>query len=491
MNKYQTLAGNMVVMAIGQLSSKLLVYVMLKFYQNELGTAGYGQMGNIVYACDLLIFIVSLSMANGVLRFSLEKSNDGRMVFSTAINITLVSSAVFVLFVPLIGLIPMLKGYQWLIYIYVVLGIFKDICSLYVKAKVSVVLFTLDGIFTTVITVLCNLVLLGVFHFGVTGYVFSIILGNVASLIFTHITGRLYAVYHPLRTDRTLRNSMLRYCIPLIPTTIMWWIISGSDSFMVSSIIGEDANGIYQFAYKFPNLIILVLAVFMQAWRMSAITERNSRTVSNFYSNIFDMLQTLMFLAAGGIMLILHPIIMPLFAGEGFDSAYFYVPLLLGATIFQSFDSFLSTIYEAAQKTTHSLISSVVGAVTNIVLNLILIPLMGVSGAAIATLSSYLVVFIYRIVDTRKYLYMTLYWAKINTNLVLLCVMGWSVMFLEKGAVQNIVNCVVFLVIAFLNYRSCISAVKLILNKGKKRTPQPENSAQTGQEGQSTRPPKK
>lgn len=474
-NKYQTLAGNMVVLAIGQLSSKLLVYVMLKFYQNALGTAGYGQMGNIIYACDLLITVVSLSMSSGVLRYALEKSNDGSAVLTTAINIVLASSVVFLLFVPLIGMIPMLKGYQWLIYIYVVLAAIKEVSSFYVRARVSVVLYSVDGIINTVVTVLCNLLFLGVFHFGVTGYVFSIVLGNVVSLIFLNITAKLYMVYRPLHADGFIRKSLLRFCIPLIPTSIMWWIISGSDSFMVTHFLGEGENGIYQFAYKFPNLIVLVLGIFMQAWRMSAITERNSRTVSNFYSNIFSMLQTLMFLAAGGIILFLHPVIMPLFAGEGFDYAYFYVPLLLGAAIFQSFDSFLSSIYEAAQKTTHSLISSVIGAAANIVLNLILIPLIGVAGAAIATLISYLVVFIYRIIDTRKYLYMTVYWAKININLALLCVMGWATMFLEKDAAQCIINGVVFLIIVFLNYQSCIQAIKLILSKGKKK-PSPQAS---------------
>lgn len=476
MNKYKTLAGNVVILAIGQLSSKLLVYIMLKFYQNALGTAGYGQVGNIIYACDLLMNVVSLSMASGVLRFALEKANDGKSVFSTAINIVLTSSAVFLLFVPLIGFIPMLKGYEWLIYIYVVLAALKDVCSFYVRARVSVVLYSLDGIITTVMNVLFNLLFLGVFHFGVTGYVFSIVLANVTSMIFLFTAGRLYKEYSPLRRDRTLRSAMLRYSVPLMPTMIMWWIISGSDSFMVTMFVGDDANGIYQFAYKFPNLVILVLGVFMQAWRMSAITERNSRTVSNFYSNIFSMLQTVLFLASAGIMLILHPMIMPLFAGEGFNSAYFYVPMLLLASIFQSFNSFLSSIYEASQKTTHSLISSIIGAVSNIVLNLILIPLMGVMGAAVATMLSYLIVFIYRIVDTRKYLYMKVYWAKIGVNLTLLCVMGWSAMFLEVGAVQNIINAVVFLVIAALNFQSCIQAVKLVLNK-RKTTPSQEGES--------------
>lgn len=475
MNKYKTLAGNVVILAIGQLSSKLLVYVMLKFYQNALGTAGYGQMGNIIYACDLLISVVSLSMASGVLRFALEKDNDGKYVLSTAVNIVFVSSVVFLLFIPLIGFIPMLKGYEWLIYIYVVLGALKEVCSYYVRARVSVVLYSIDGIITTVMTVVYNLLFLGLFHFGVAGYVFSIVLGNVTSLIFLFTAGGLYKEYHPKRRDGTLLNAMLRYCIPLIPTNIMWWVISGSDSFMVTYFVGDDANGIYQFAYKFPNLVILVLGIFMQAWRMSAITERNSRTISKFYSNIFSMLQTVLFLASGGIMLILHPMIMPLFAGKGFNSAYFYVPMLLLASIFQSFNSFLSSIYEASQKTTHSLISSVIGAVSNVILNLILIPLMGIMGAAVATMLSYLIVFIYRIVDTRKYLYMTVYWAKIGVNLALLAVMGWSTMVLEVGVAQNVINAVVFLIIAALNFQSCIQAVKLVLQKGKNQ-PKPQNS---------------
>ena len=85
---------------------------------------------------------------------------------------------------------------------------------------------------------------------------------------------------------------MLRYSIPLMPTTIMWWVVNVSDTFMVSAIIGISENGVYSFAYKFPNLAAILVGIFMQAWNMSAITERNSRTVSKFYSNVFHMMQT-------------------------------------------------------------------------------------------------------------------------------------------------------------------------------------------------------
>lgn len=455
----------MMILAIGQLSSKLLVYVMLKFYTSMLGTAGYGEMSVIVNACDLLISVVSLSISSGVMRFALDQSNNGQMVFSMGVNTILLNSVVFLAITPLIGKIPFLKGYEWTIYIYVVLGALKEVCAIYVRSRQSVTLFAIDGIVTTVSTVVFNLILLGIFKFGIVGYIFSIILGNITSMIFLGITGQLYAEYRPFGVDRTLRSAMYRYSIPLMPSMIMWWIINVSDTFMVREIIGKDATGIYSFAYRFPNLANLVMAIFSNAWRMTAITERNSRATSNFYSNAFSMLQTIMFIACAGIMLILRPVIMPFFASEGFETAYLYVPALLGAVIFQGMVNFLGSIYEAARKTTHSLTSSVVSAVTNIVLNIVLIPLIGIMGAAIATLTSYIVVFIYRIIDTKKYLYMKVYWLKIIINLALLTIMAWSIMVLEFGVLQNVINVVIFLIIAALNFQSCIQAVRLVLNK--------------------------
>ena len=469
-NKYRTLAGNMLILTIGQFSSKLLVYVMLNFYTSKLGKAGFGTMNIIVSTAGLLISVVTLSIADGVLRFALEKNNNGKMVYSIGINVCLIGCVVFALFVPLLGMIPMLKGYEWLMYIYVITGSVKEISGIYVRCRYEpsgVKLFAVDGIITTISSILFNLLFLGVFNWGVEGYIWAVILGDVTSLIFLNATAKLYTQYRPFRNDKTLRDSMLRYSIPLMPTMIMWAIINNSDMYMVEGLISKEANSIYTFAYKFPNLVTIVVGIFAQAWRMTAITERNSRTTSLFYSNILSMQQTVMFLTCGGIMLILRPIIIPFFGDEEFYSAFFYVPTLLFATIFQAMDNFLSSIYEAARKTSHAMISSVVGAVVNIALNLILIPIpqLGIEGAAIATLASYVVVFVYRIIDTKKYLYMTVYWVKIIVNLLLLLSMAFSVMFLEYGTLQNVLNAVFFVMIAALNFKSCVQAVGAVLNK--------------------------
>ncbi len=465
MNKYQKLASNTLVLAIGQFGSKLLVYVMLKFYTSMLGTDGYGDVTNIVNASALLISVVTLSISEGVLRFGLDKANNGRHVLSIGINVGVIGLIIFAAFVPLIGFIEMLKGYEWLIFMYVCTGSIKHICAIYVRARGHVKTFAIDGIITTIATVLFNLLLLGVFNMGVVGYVLSVSLGDTVSIIFLCIKAKLLQKYRPFGNDKMLRNAMIRYSIPLIPTTIMWWVINVSDTFMVTAIYGSDANGVYSFAYKFPNLAAIVVGIFMQAWNMSAITERNSRTISNFYSNVFNMMQTLMAFLVAGILLVFRPIIMPLLGSEGFEFAYFYLPCLLIAVLFQSCSSFMGSIYEASNKTTHTLASSCVGAGVNIVLNVVLLNTIGVIGAAIATLVSYLAVYIYRYFDTKKYLYMKVNFVSLGVNLAVISVMGASVMFLPYGVIQNVVNCVLFLVIVAINFRSCTNAVKLFINK--------------------------
>lgn len=466
MNKYQTLASNTIILAIGQFGSKLLVYVMLRFYTNMLGADGFGDVNNIINASSLLISVVTLSINEGVLRYALDKANNGRHVLSIGLNTAIIGLVVFAAAVPLVGLIEMLSGYEWLIYMYVATGSIKGICAIYVRARGHVKLFAIDGILTTLMVILLNLLFLGVFNMGVVGYVLSVSLGDLCSIVFLSIRAKLYKQYRPLGNDPTLAKSMLRYSIPLMPTTIMWWIINVSDTFMVTAFFGKAANGVYSFAFKFPNLAAIVVGIFSQAWHMSAITERNSRKISQFYSNVFNMIQTVMYITAAGILLVLRPIIMPFFGAEGFEQAYIYVPFLVAAVVFQSFNNFLSSIYEACNKTTHSFISSVIGAGSNVLLNLLLLNSpMGVLGAALATLISYMLVYIFRVIDTKKYLYMKVNYPKMFVNLLMIAAMSVSVMVLEAGVVQNIVNCVVFIIIVAINFRSALQAVKLFVNR--------------------------
>lgn len=70
---------------------------------------------------------------------------------------------------------------------------------------------------------------------------------------------------------------MLRYAIPMIPTTLLWWIVSVSDRYIITYMLGADANGLYAAAYKIPTIVVLVSTIFMDAWQVSAVSEIKDR----------------------------------------------------------------------------------------------------------------------------------------------------------------------------------------------------------------------
>ena len=91
-----------------------------------------------------------------------------------------------------------------------------------------------------------------------------------------------------------------------------------------------------------------------------------------------------------------------LVASDSFYVAWQYVPFLLLGVSFQCFVNFFSTLYIAAKRSVANMLTTMVGAVSNIALNFALIPVWGIQGAAFATFISFFLVFIVRCVDCRR-----------------------------------------------------------------------------------------
>lgn len=409
MNRYKKLASNTIVLALGQFGSKLLVVLLMRFYQNMLGEEGYGEIGTIIDTATLLMAFATLSIGESIIRFGLDKAYNNTQVFSIGIKVTLVGTSMCFLIVPLIGwtagllpdnnVIALLDRYSWITAVYVFTGSLKSTCALFVRSNGNVRLYAVDGIFTTLMNVLFNLLFLLVFKWGNMGYLLSVICADVCSVLFLTYMGRLKKHFALIGTDRKLRRAMLRFAVPMIPTTVMWWIINASDTFFVSEMLGFAQSGMYKAAYRLPNMIALLSGIFSQAWNMSAISEKNSRTIAKFYSDVFSAFQSIVFMVGSCMLLIIRPFI-SVFCAEQFRNAYIYTPFLVMAAVFSCFATFMGSIYVASKQSKRSMLTTAVGACMNLLLNASLIPVLGNHGAALATFSSFLTVFIIRAFDT-------------------------------------------------------------------------------------------
>ncbi|MBQ9963648.1 MAG: polysaccharide biosynthesis C-terminal domain-containing protein, partial [Clostridia bacterium] len=401
MDKYKRLFSNTLIFAIGTFSSKLLSFFLTRLYTEVLSQGQYGITDMLQQSGNLLLPLITLGITNAVVRFGLDKGVRKSDVFTTGL-ISLFGGLILLLLIsPLLGFIPLVGDYVWLLCLFVFTSSLRSLCAQFVRAQNRVKLFAVDGILSTVTTILFNILYLVVFKFGIVGYMFSIICSDVLSVIFLVVVAKLHRFINIRSLDFSVLRSMLKYAVPLIPNTVLWWITNVSDRYIVSWFWDESYTGLYAAAYKIPSLVILVSGIFMDAWQISAVTEEEGR--NRFYTKITSLYTAFLFVLASGVIVFTRVVPHVLFAADYYE-AWRYIPLLTVTVVFTCLVNFLGSIYMVEKKSIRSLLTALLSAVINIALNLWWIPRYGVNGAATATLVCYGVVFVVRLIDTRRYI---------------------------------------------------------------------------------------
>lgn len=263
-------------------------------------------------------------------------------------------------------------------------------------------LFAVQGLVNTALVIGLN-ILLAVFRLGVTGYVLSTAVSDVLTTVYLVFRAKLWRYLK--RPEKGTLPRMLRYCVPLIPTATFCWITSVSDRYMITAWLGSAANGIYAVSAKLPTILTVLSSVFMEAWLFSAVTERQEGSAAHqqFYASVWKTFVAGMVLSASGVIAFSR-LEVGLLAEEEFFSAWQFVPVLCLVMVFAAFSTFLSSVYVVSKKSTLSFWTALLGAGSNVLMNFLLILRIGVLGAAIATLLSYVLVVVVRAVSIRRLL---------------------------------------------------------------------------------------
>lgn len=421
-NKYRTLLDNTFLLSLGTFGSKILTFVMVRFYTGVLTPSDYGTADLIMQTANLLLPVASLGITNGVFRFALDRKEHRKSIFSAGLYTILLGSLILLAAGPLLSRSEDLHEYVELICAYTLASCLHSLCAQYIRAEGKTALFAGQGIFNTALVIWFNILFLQVFRLGVFGYVMSVVVADGICTGYLVLREKLWKLLVP-KPDDSVTKAMLRYSIPLIPATIFWWITSVSDRYMVTWFLGAEANGLYAVACKIPTILSLLSTIFMEAWQFSAISEATGdREVHiRFYSQVWGFFLSAMVLV-GSVMIVLCRLEIRVLAARSYYAAWQYVPVLAMAMVFSAFSSFMNSVYVVMEKSHLSLWTAVWGAGANILMNLWMIPRIGIQGAAIATLVSYLMCFGIRAVSARRLIPFRLYPGRltVSTGLLLL-----------------------------------------------------------------------
>lgn len=431
--RYRNLFRNTIIFGLGTFGSKLLVFFLLPLYTAYLTPEMYSTADLISQMSNLLIPLCCLGITDGVFRFAMDGDRDRREVFTTGFAVLLIGSLLFGMLSPILFLFDAFDGYVWLIVCYVLAADFHSLCAQYLRAQGRTTLFAVQGMINTALVILLNIVFLIPMRMGVLGYVLSVVIADALMTLILFAYARLDRDIRPRFFRRELTRTMLAYSIPMIPTTVFWWITSVSDRYLVEHICGGTVNGLYSAAYKIPTLLTLLCTVFIEAWQLSAVKDSVGQSERiPFFSQVFRGFQGLMFLACSGLIAFAQIGTNILFA-DSYAEAWQYIPVLVIATVFSALVTYLGSVYFVAKKSILSFLTAMLGAVINVTLNLILIPEYGGQGAAIATLCSYLAVYLIRAVNTRRHLPFRQYPLQVAFNTAVVGAQALAMIFRPNG----------------------------------------------------------
>lgn len=464
--KYAMLVSNTLLFALSNFSSKLLSFFIRPYLSYALDSPDVMGVSSLLQqATNLLIPVVSLGVSYAVIRFGLDKTVRKDSVFVNGGVSILAGFALLVLALPLVRLIPNAAEYLPYLYLCVLASCLRTLCTQFIRARMINRLVAVDGVLTTAALLAYYLIFLSWLDLGAAGFLLANACADLTSMVFVFIAGGCWRYCRPRAFDRTLWGEMLRYCLPMIPASISFWIINASDMFFVQAMCedygGRSGNywvGLLSAGYFLPQVISILGGIFYEAWQLSAVTEEQDREV--FFSKIFRVYASGMFCCVAGVILFCRPM-MHLFKAEYYDG-WTFVPFLTLCSMCTCLNQFLNSVYVVYKRSTGSLVTMLAGAVLNVLLNGAFILLWGPWGVTPASFLSLLLVFLLRAWSTRGLLRIDFHpgWLALNLALILAeiwCLMNLGAWVLPVAALTALV-CV-------LNVREVLSLAQKLLGR--------------------------
>ncbi len=423
-SKYRIIIINTIIFALGNLGSKLILFFLVPLYTRYLTSAEFGVSDLIMTLSSLLLPIMSLSISSSVLRFGMKKEYAIDSVLSTSMAIATLSAVFMLMMNPFFKVYGAIYPWRWYLIAITILSNYLEIGKSCLKAENQNRLFAELSVIQTLAICLLNIILIKNFDMGITGYLASNVGALAISIIITFTIGGLIKKINIHNYNTELSKMMLRYSIPLIISNVSWWIISSSDKVLIELELGASSLGIYTTATKIPSLMNVLLSVFIQAWNLSAIQERenNSKGFNSLYNKVFEAFCILM---CGSAILVISFIkyFMLFYVSDDYYGAWIYIPLLIVAAVFYAFSGYLGSVYSALQKTSHDMWTSLIGSIVNIIITYYGVKILGIFGAVIGTVISYYLCYFLRKIDIGRFSIKTSFERSnyVNILLVMFC----------------------------------------------------------------------
>lgn len=463
-SQYKVLASNTAIFAIGTILVKLISFFLMPIYTSALSTSDYGIAEMLNNSIEIVMPLATLCIIEALFRFSMDNSGRCDSLYSNSLIIVIIGDIVVA---GLCVLWHALFQYPYTFHfflLYFTSTIYK-LNLQFARGLGHIKRYVVCGVMNSLLLVASNVLLLLKLNGGIQAYLYSFSIGYGIVAVVAFFISKEYKYFKIESFDTTVLKSMLKYSLPSIPNLLSWWVNSLSDRYIIMWICSPAIAGLYTAASKLPAMVNMVTAVFQQAWQYSTAKEVNTEGSSSFFSNVFRVYVYFCCIVCS-TLLVFNKVLCHILLQADFFAAWKYVPLLLLAATFGCVGTYYGTFYNAVKNNKMLMVSTIIGAVFNIICNIILIPILGGIGAAIATVISYFIIMLIRIVDVRKFIELRVNYRTVSVQFVLLIIS--AIVSCMEYRVTSMISLMCMVLIILTEYKTLIICSKRMMQKLKK-----------------------
>lgn len=403
MKQEKELIKNTIIIALGKFSTQIVSFLLMSLYTAKLTTEQYGNYDLIITIITFLAPIITLTLEESMFRFLIDAKDkkDEKSIISQTLIIVL--TALVVSCIIIFGVIKIFSINTSKYFIpYVIAVVLMTMMNALVRGLGKIKLYSISNFILSVVTIVLNIVFVLGTTLAVDGLLLAVILANLLVVALLAVVIDLPSFIDFKSLDKITMKRMLAYSIPLIPNSLSWIVITLSDRVIVTSFLGTASNGIYAISNKFPTIINTVYNYFSVAWKESAAKALHEENSTQYYNRIYKSLRNIVYSATVGVIAIV-PFVFNILVHGGYQDAYMYIPILVFAVYFSNMSNFYGGIFSAYMESKIVGRTTVISAIINLAVNILLIKFIGIYAAAISTLVSSVLLYMYRKLKIGKY----------------------------------------------------------------------------------------
>lgn len=402
----QTIFKNTFWIALSAAIGKILRAVLIIYIARILGATEYGEFAFALAFVSLFVTFFDLGLSPIVTReFSREREKEKEFSSIFSLRILLGIGTIILILIGsfFITSSSEIRGVIWILAFFSFISQFPEIIHAFLRARQRMEYESWANILQVLLVVGFGFFV--IFYFPSVknisySYLFSSLIALIPLLIFFH-----FKIF-PLRLSFEINiwKKFLLMSWPLALTSVFGLIYSYIDSVMMGHSGQITQTGWYNAALKVINIIlvpgsIIAMSFYPVLSKFSKKSKEQLQKVWNYQTGI--MIFSAFPIVVGGLTLA------PKIIGFVYDSTYFpsifaFQILLLMAGIGFLYTSFYQVLIATDQQKKIFLVV-ILAAGVNVILNLILIPKFSLYGAAIATVITHFLIFLFYFVFTSKF----------------------------------------------------------------------------------------